>query len=240
MTSLRSIGVATIAASAVALALTAVAVVPVGATSQPPDTTVPPPTVPPFTAGPTTSTTTLVTTPGQTTTTVAPNPAAGVLVLPDEPLGPEAMEVVNALYEARELLVATGMDPQATGLDVALDRHYARSSPARATIESLRAQLDGDGLRVYPNSAVPWALHIETGVSFYEEPFPRAVVQACNIDSAILYEPGGAPDGSDVVVNDAIYANRISFTMVPEDGGWQLWSAVAVTEQVEARACAED
>lgn len=236
MASLRSIGVATITAGALALA----AVVPAGASSVPPTTTTtPPPTVPPFTAGPTTSTTTVVTEPGQTTTTVAPSPAAGLLVLPEEPLGPEAMEVVNALYEARELIIVVGMNPDAAGLDEELDRHYARSSPARGTIESIRAQLREDGFRVYPNDSVPWALHIETAVSFFNEPFPRATVEACNIDSAILYEPAGAPDGSDVIVNDLVYASRLRFTMVPEDGGWQLLSAVALTEQVEARACEE-
>lgn len=241
MTSLRSIGVATIAASAIALALTATAVVPVGATSEPPTTdgatttTTPPPTVPPFTAGPTTSTTTVVTTPGQTTTTVAPSPAAGVLVLPDEPLGPEAMEVINALYEARELFILAQMDPDGPGLDDLLDGRYARSSPARSTVEEYRTQLRRDGLRVYPSESVPWALIVEPGTVFYEDPFPRALVFACYIDSAVLYEPGGAPDGSDVIVNDEVYATRASFTMVPEDGGWQLWSVVAESESMAGR-----
>lgn len=238
MTSLRSIGVATIAASAIALALTATAVVPVGATSEPPTTdgatttTAPPPTVPPFTAGPTTSTTTVVTTPGQTTTTVAPSPAAGLLVLPDEPLGPEAMEVVNALYEARVVFVLAQMDPDAAGLDDVLDQNYARSSPARSTVEQYRAELRQYGLRVYLNGALPWELQVDPIVRFYASPLPNAVVRACYIDSVVLYEPGGAPDGSDVIVNDEVYATRVSFTLLPEEGRWQLWSVVEEGEPV--------
>lgn len=242
MASVRSIGVATIMAGAV-LVTPAVAAPgsSVPATSGDVATTgeassgsspssSPPPTVPPFTAGPTTSTTTVVTTPGETSTTLPPDPAAGELVLPDEPLGPEALEVVNALYEARVLFLETLMDPTAPDLDERLDGAYARSSPARTTLEEYRAQLRADGLRAYPNSSIPWALHIEPSVTFYELPFPRSVVRACNIDSAILYEPGGGPDGSDVVVNDEVYAAVVDFTMVPEDSRWQLWSVVLQTE----------
>ncbi|WP_162941726.1 hypothetical protein [Desertimonas flava] len=226
---------ATITVSAAALALTAATVVPVGATSEPPSstatTTTPPPTVPPFTAGPTTSTTTVVTAPGQTTTTVAPSPAAGLLVLPDEPLGPEAMEVVNALYEARELLVVAQMDPDAPGLDQDLDAAYARSGQARGLMEALREELREGGLRVYPNPNSQWSLKIES-VEFFHEPYQRSQIVACYVDTLVLYEPGGGPDGSDVIVNDEPVATLAEFTLIPEEGRWQLWHNRRISEEL--------
>lgn len=240
MTSLKSIGVVTVLTVG-ALALAVSVVVPVQATTEPPasSSTVPPPTVPPFTAGPTTSTTTVVTTPGQTTTTVAPSPAAGELVLPDEPLGPEAMDVVNALYEARELLVVAQMNPDADGLDARLDATYARSGQARGLIEALRDEFRGSGLRVYPNPDAQWTLEVQS-IAFFDEPYPHTQVTACYVDTLVLYEPGGAPDGSDVIVNDEMIATLAEFTLVPEEGRWQLWHNRRIaTEMQGVNTCAQ-
>ncbi len=45
-------------------------------------------------------------------------------------------------------------------------------------------------------------------MTFVDEPYVRADVQVCFVDTNILYEPGGAPDGSDAIVNDDIGAIR--------------------------------
>ena len=46
----------------------------------------------------------------------------------------------------------------------------------------------------------------------------------CAVDPGILYEPGGAPDGGDAIVNDTVYAHRLAYLMQKVDGSWKLAS----------------
>ncbi len=191
-----------------------------------PASTVAYPTVPPFTA----PTTTVAADAGSTTTTTVVSPAAGTLITLVE-LGPEEQAVVDALWEARVLFVEAAMNPDAPGLDERLDAAYARSGQARGILEGIRQELRDKQLRVYVNAENPWSMAIES-ISFYEDPYPNVDVQVCYVDSLVLYEPGGAPDGSDVVVSDTISATRLLFTLVPEEGRWQLWHVQTLSATV--------
>lgn len=189
-----------------------------------PASTVAYPTVPPFTA----PTTTVAADPGSTTTTTVVSPAAGTLITLVE-LGPEEQAVVDALWEARVLAVEALMDPDAPGLEARLDATYARSGQARGVLENIMQELRDRHLRVYLNAETPWSMTVES-LTFYIEPYPNVDVQVCWVDPSILYEPGGAPDGSDVIIDDDVVATRAIYTLVPEDGRWQLWNAQRIAE----------
>ena len=119
--------------------------------------------------------------------------------------------------------------PTLPGLDERLDAAIARSGQARSTVEANREFLRQEGLRGRVNPEHPWELIIES-MSFFEEPYVRADVQVCFVDTNILFEPGGAPDGSDAIVNDDIGAIRGLYTLVMEEGRWQLYHAQQLSE----------
>lgn len=213
------------------------------AAASPPPSSPPPaeswPTVPPFTA-PTTTTTAPPVDPSSTTTTTTLSPAAQTPVVTLVPLGPEEQAVVDALYEARVVFVEAQLDPDAPGLDARLDATHARSGQARGIVEQFRAELRETGLQVRLSEELPWQLVVES-VTFYADPYPNADVVACYIDTLVLLQLAAAPDGSDAILNDEIAASRGVFTLVPEEGRWQLWHAQSLSETfVGAAECVAD
>jgi hypothetical protein len=192
---------------------------PCGPTTEPGSTV-------PGTSEPTTTTTT--TSPATTTTTTV-SPAAGAPVVTLAPLTPEEAEVVEALYEARTLAIESLMDPDAPDLEERLDARYARGGQQREAVEANLAYVRENGFRVRTNAEMPWVLTVES-VSFIQDPYPRADVQVCYLDTSVLYEPGGAPDGSDAVVNEDFGAIRIRYSLVTEDGSWQLYHGQNISE----------
>lgn len=194
-------------------------------------TTAPTTAAPPATSDPAPATVTTVaaTTVAGATTTTTTSPGAGAPVITLVPLTPEELEVVEALYAARTLATEALIDPDAVMLDERLDALFARQGQQRDAVESNRAFLRERGLRGRVNPDQPWALTVEI-VEFLEEPFRRADVTVCFVDTNILLEPGGAPDGSDLVVNDEVGAIRIVYTLVVEDGRWQLLHGQDLTE----------
>ncbi len=107
-------------------------------------------------------------------------------------------------------------------LDV-LARTTAANSPAwNLTLENIDT-LRTNGWRSTPNPTVPSVSTVEGGVDLLDgPPATRAQATVCTIDSDIVVEPGGAPDGSDTVVNDEVTARRNRITMVLEGGVWKL------------------
>jgi hypothetical protein len=107
-------------------------------------------------------------------------------------------------------------------LDV-LARTTAANSPAwELTLKNMDA-LRTNGWRSTPNPTVPSVTTVEGDVDLLDgPPATRAQVTVCTIDSDIVVEPGGAPDGSDTVVNDEVTARRNRITMVLEGGVWKL------------------
>lgn len=53
-------------------------------------------------------------------------------------------------------------------------------------------------------------------------PATRAEVTVCTTSAGVVYKPGGAPDGSDLIVNDDVVARRERLSMVLQDGVWKL------------------
>ena len=45
---------------------------------------------------------------------------------------------------------------------------------------------------------------------------------SCPVDSGVVYEPGGAPDGSDAIVNDDLRTYRSEFNLMKQSGIWRL------------------
>ena len=79
-----------------------------------------------------------------------------------------------------------------------------------------------EGWRLRPNPAIANSLTIEEIRLLDGPPSTRADVQACIVDPAILYEPGGAPGGGDAVVNDEVIVGRVVEHLILVDGTWRL------------------
>jgi hypothetical protein len=116
----------------------------------------------------------------------------------------------------------------ADALDV-LGRTWAANSPAwnltLKNIETLRT----NGWRSRANPTIPSVTTVESDVEFLDgPPATRAQLTVCTIDSDIVFKPGGAPDGSDVVVNDEVTARRNRITMVLEGGAWKVSDGIGL------------
>ena len=59
----------------------------------------------------------------------------------------------------------------------------------------------------------------------------------CQIDSWILVEAGGAPDGSDAIVNDDVYAYRNRIVLKNSGGTWKILDGVQLGEWVGVGEC---
>ncbi len=64
-----------------------------------------------------------------------------------------------------------------------------------------------------------------------------ATVVVCDLDSNIAIEPGGAPDGSDAMVNDSVTARRLEVTLTRVDGAWKVSSGRTIAEWPEVWTC---
>ena len=101
-------------------------------------------------------------------------------------------------------------------------------------IETLRS----NGWRTRENPAVPSILTVEGDVELLDgPPATRAEVTVCEIGAGIVYEPAGAPDGSDAIVNDEIVARRARTTLVLEDGTWKVFGGESLGEWNGAATC---
>lgn len=122
----------------------------------------------------------------------------------------------------------------------ALDRLAAavvRDGPSwRAALLNMNA-LRENGWRVRPNSEALETVAVESVDLGAGPPYTEGVVIACEVGTSIVFEPGGAPDGSDTIVNDLIVARRDRSTYVVEDGVWKLKTGTNLGEWTGATAC---
>ena len=96
---------------------------------------------------------------------------------------------------------------------------------ATQNIDTLRSTAGG---RVQ-NPQVPSVATVEGDVELVDgPPATKAVVTVCTIDSGVVFEPGGAPDGSDTIVNDEIVSQRDRVTLVLENGAWKLYEGTNI------------
>jgi hypothetical protein len=105
-----------------------------------------------------------------------------------------------------------------------LARTTMRDSPSwDLTLQNMDT-LRSNGWRSRESPDVPSTTTVESDVELLDgPPATRAQVTVCTIDSGVVYEPGGAPDGSDTIVNDEIIAFRDRITMVLDAGAWKLF-----------------
>jgi hypothetical protein len=121
-----------------------------------------------------------------------------------------------------------------------LARTTVRDSPSwDLTLQNMET-LRSNGWRSRENPDVPSTTTVE-GVRLLDgPPATRAEVTECTIDSGVVYEPGGAPDGSDTIVNDEIIARRNRVAMVLEDGSWKVFEGENIGTWNGATTCPAD
>jgi hypothetical protein len=122
-------------------------------------------------------------------------------------------------------------------LDV-LARTTAANSPSwELTLQNMDT-LRTNGWRSRPNPAVPSVAVVEGDVELQDgPPATRAEVTVCSIDSDTLFEPAGAPDGSDTIVNDEVIARRTRVTLVLEDGAWKAYEGTVLASWTGETTC---
>ena len=165
-------------------------------TSSPPSTTTPPTTTAP-------------------STTVVPTTAPHVTIPVDSP-EQLRMNIEWDLNVGENALMVAGTDPSNPALRGDLARYFAD-----APLATLTEFLDGivrDGLLVRSSHEVPNAVRV-LRVEHASDPLAEAVVVACRLDGAVVYEPIG---DTEAIVNDAIQISLTTNTMHLVDGIWQV------------------
>jgi hypothetical protein len=165
---------------------------------------------------------------GEGSTTVPTTTTAPTTTL--DPIAAEEAAVSEAAVQAR-LLRSQALihldDP--TALD-ALDQYYVADGPARAEIDDSLDVLRTEGWRARANPNIPEAVTVEHITFMDGAPPTRAELIVCIVDSGVIYEPGGAPDGGDSIVNDQVVAARTTYMMVKDSGSWKLHSLIGGEE----------
>ncbi len=172
-----------------------------------PDTTEAPPstaaettvasTAPPTTAG------------GSSTTSSLPIAVVGV----DNP-DAQAMLADFELY--RELFVAMADDPlNDAKLEAVLDR---TTQEGTGFVQRYNDILRRDGLAVRRNTELPSRDRIIDASTTIAGDF--GAFDVCRTDGDIVVEPGGNPDGTDVIVNDDMSSRFIAFSFNRVDDQW--------------------
>ncbi len=183
-------------------------------TTNPPATTVaptaapppePPPTVPPTTTSP--------------PTTRPPDPRAEA----------EAALRRAPIQNRKAYLYAVKNYTAADALD-RLAATTVRGGPSwELALDNVR-ELRRNGWKVRSNPAARETVAVESIDLGDGPPYGEAMVTVCNVGTSVVYEPGGSPDGSDVIVNDEIVARRSRSTFVVNDGKWKLETGYSLGE----------
>jgi hypothetical protein len=142
-----------------------------------------------------------------TSTTVPPAPGST-----EEAVAAAAVEVTNAYRYAVSNL----------GAPDALDRLIAvttEQGTARQVGVANYESLVANGWLSKPNPTITNSSIVES-VTIIDA--VTAEVVTCDINASIVYAPGGNPDGSDLIINDAIRTSRERSTFVLEAGTWKL------------------
>lgn len=164
---------------------------------------------PSSTASPTTSSTTTSTTLAPTTTLdeVAAAKAAVVAAVP------RTREVYN--YAILNLGAPDALDVLAQAM--------VRDSPSWGlTIQNIET-LRSNGWLARPNPEIADTSTVEGEPELLDgPPATKARVTVCTISAGVIYKPGGAPGGSDLIVNDEVVARRELITLALQDGAWKL------------------
>jgi hypothetical protein len=177
--------------------------------------------------GPTTTTV-----PSTSTTTAAPTTTI-------DPLAAEEAAVSEAAVQARLARLNALVNPNNPAALAVLDQYYVPDSPARAEVDKSLGDLAREGWAVRPHPSVPDSVTVEEITFEPATPPTQATLVVCIIDSGIVYEPNAAPDGSDAIVNDIVYAARSTYRMSKVEGGWKLADISLLTEWQGMAECPE-
>jgi hypothetical protein len=165
-----------------------------------------------------------------TTTTVAPTTTV-------DPLAAEEAAVSEAAEQARLSLINALVNIDDPTASAALDRWYVADSPAYQTAMQSLQDLRDEGWRVRVHPNIPESLVVEEVMLTGGPPPTGAEVLVCVVSSGILYEPGGAPDGGDAIINDAVASYRLRYLMAKVDGLWQLSSVLEIDRWEGVTTC---
>jgi hypothetical protein len=114
----------------------------------------------------------------------------------------------------------------------------APDSPSWALTIANIDQLRREGWRARPDPMVPSTTTVEGEARLLDgPPATKAEITVCTIDSGVVYEPSGAPDGSDTIVSDSITARRTRVTMVVQDGRWKAYEGTVLGSWAGATSC---
>ncbi len=98
--------------------------------------------------------------------------------------------------------------------------------------------LRSNGWSARLNPEIPDTATVEGEVQLLDGPPPtKALAMVCTISAGVVYKPGAAPDGGDVVINDEVVARRDQVTLVLEDGTWKVEQGTNVGTWKGASKC---
>jgi hypothetical protein len=127
--------------------------------------------------------------------------------------------VANAAIETREAYLYAVYNVEAPdALDRLLASHLAGSTALDVGLENYQSIVD-NGWRVRPNPVVPSSL---TPESIELLDVTTAEVVVCVVSAGVVFAPGAAADGGDVIINNEIEAGRDRIVMVLDEGTWKL------------------
>lgn len=170
----------------------------------------------------------------------APPPTTTAPPTTIDPIAAEEAAVAARVLEIDSVRWDSVVNLDAPGNAEVLDAHYTDAGVARAVLESDLQALRDEGWRVRERPELPQSLTVEGVVLVDGPPATRADATVCIVDSTILYEPAGAPDGSDAIVDDEIVAYRSVQHLLFEDGAWQLDEVETIDEWTGVAECPVD
>jgi hypothetical protein len=160
-----------------------------------------------------------------TTTTVAPTTTTAPTTTLD-PLAAEEAAVSEAAEQARLARSNAFMNLDDPAAVVALEQYYVLDGSALAEVQLGIQDLAESGWSVRQNPTVPETLTVEQ-ITFDNVSAPTtAELVVCIVDSAVIYEPGAAPDGTEAIVDDSVVARRSVYEMVKDGEVWKLRDVV--------------
>lgn len=189
-----------------------------------------PATTQPATTQPTNTTAPTTTAPATQPTSVAPTTAP-----PTVSPGSVEEQVVSAAVESWRLLNEARLDPFNDEKVRAAGRAHSGANQQR--LVEILARYRENNWRSLTNPEVPASVTPYPGEVVVDQAAGTASVTYCLVNSNILVQTGGNPDGSDLVVNDDVSSSRVRVDLVLVDGRWLDDSGELITEWKDATTC---
>jgi len=184
---------------------------------------------PPTTADQPTSSTEAVTTTAATSTTIAPS-----TTISDEDRFRAAEQ---AFIESWEAYHAAILDPANPELRAELER-LATPGTFQIMVDVLDGFVEG-GIVAKPHPSIPAEVSVVSDVLYVPGEQDLVDFVVCEINSEFYFEVGTAPDGSDALIRDEVYAVNLLQRMAWDGTSWRLHSGEVRSEKVGVAECSE-